>query len=34
MHRLDRIYPYYGYETDCYDWSILHPDTAVPPYCG
>jgi hypothetical protein len=33
MHRFNRIYPYY-YGNDCYDWYLLHPDTAVPPYCS
>lgn len=33
MHRFDRIYPYYD-GNDCYDWYLLHPDTAVPPYCS
>lgn len=34
MHRFDRFYPYYYYGNDCYDWYLLHPDTAVPPYCS
>jgi hypothetical protein len=34
MHRLDRIYPYYGYGVDCYDWSFSHPADTEPPYCG
>lgn len=33
MHRLDRIYPYYGYGVDCYDWSLSHPTDPLP-YCG
>jgi hypothetical protein len=34
MHRRDRIYPYYGYDLDCSDWYLLHPDTTLPPYCS
>jgi hypothetical protein len=34
MHRLDRIYPYYGYGVDCYDWYLSHPADTEPPYCG
>jgi hypothetical protein len=35
MHRFGRFYPgYYGYDTDCYDWDLLHPDTAFPAYCS
>jgi hypothetical protein len=34
MHRFGRFYPGYGYDLDCYDWDLLHPDTVLPAYCS
>jgi hypothetical protein len=34
MHRFDRIHPGYGYDLNCYNWSLLRPHDTSPPYCG